>query len=144
MKWLLVEYSTLNNRAKENYDFAKLAARLADWGWHCLRITDDWGGADMIAVHIDKGRPALKIQLKGRLSFFKRYIGAELHIAFPHQGQWYLYDYDKLLTKFPAIRRTESWKKPDGGYSAPGLSVENMTKLRPYLIPRPKTRDEQS
>jgi len=60
-----VAYSDLNSRQKENYNFQKVAARLADYGFNSIRLTDDWQGADFIAVHID-GETFLKVQLKGR------------------------------------------------------------------------------
>lgn len=37
-----IEYEKLSNRAKENYNFAKVASRLADYGYSCIRLTDDW------------------------------------------------------------------------------------------------------
>ena len=49
-----VPYEKLNSRQKENYNFAKVSARLADCGFNCLRLSDDWQGADFIACHIDK------------------------------------------------------------------------------------------
>ena len=48
-----VAYGDLNSRQKENYNFQKVAARMADFGFNCLRLTDDWQGADFIACHID-------------------------------------------------------------------------------------------
>ena len=34
-----IEYKNLGNRAKENYNFAKVASRLADYGYSCIRLT---------------------------------------------------------------------------------------------------------
>jgi len=48
-----VNYKDLNARQKEDHNFQKVAARLADYGFNCLRLTDDWQGADFIACHID-------------------------------------------------------------------------------------------
>ena len=61
-----VDYRELNSRQKENYNFQKVAGRLADYGFNCLRLSDDWQGADFIACHID-GETFLRVQLKGRL-----------------------------------------------------------------------------
>ena len=47
-----IPYKDLNSRQKENYNFQKVAGELADYGFNCLRLTDDWQGADFIACHI--------------------------------------------------------------------------------------------
>ncbi|MCS4510791.1 hypothetical protein [Xylophilus ampelinus] len=59
-----IEYEQLNSRQKENFNFQKVAAHLADYGFDCLRLSDDWQGADFIACHID-GETFLKVQLEG-------------------------------------------------------------------------------
>jgi len=120
----LIEYDKLNARQKENFNFQKISAVLADYGYATLRLTDDWLGADFIAVHID-GVVFLKVQLKGRLTFNKKYIGKSLHIAFPHKEDWYLFDHDKLLKKIlkkTNVANTDSWHRK-GGYSFPGLGL---------------------
>jgi len=89
-------YSDLNSRQKENYNFHKVAARLADYGFNCLRLTDDWQGADFIACHIN-GETFLKVQLKGRLVIDRKYQGKNIHVAFIHGDTVYLYDHDMLV-----------------------------------------------
>ena len=96
-----VPYADLNARQKENYNFHKLAARLADYGFNCLRLTDDWQGADFIACHID-GETFLKVQLKGRLIIDRKYQGKNIHIAFIHGDTFYLYDHDRLVAHVEA------------------------------------------
>lgn len=91
-----VPYAALNSRQKENYNFQKVAARLADYGFNSIRLTDDWQGADFIAVHID-GETFLKVQLKGRLVIDRKYYGKGVHIAFLHGDALYLYDHDKFV-----------------------------------------------
>ncbi|WP_139167037.1 hypothetical protein [Chromobacterium sphagni] len=93
--WQRVEYRQLNARQQENYNFQKLAAVLADYGFNCLRLTDDWQGADFIACHVD-GRTVLKVQLKGRMAFDRKYCGKSIHIAFRDQERFYLYPHDQL------------------------------------------------
>lgn len=39
-----ITYARLNSRQKENYNFQKIAARLADYGFNSIRLTDDWQG----------------------------------------------------------------------------------------------------
>ncbi len=90
-----VSYEELHSRQKENFNFAKVSALLADYGFNCLRLSDDWQGADFIACHID-GNMFLKVQLKGRLTLDKKYFGKDIHIAFLLLNECYLYPHDKL------------------------------------------------
>ena len=92
-----ISYGQLNSRQKENYNFHKVAARLADYGFNCLRLTDDWQGADFIACHVD-GQTFLKVQLKGRLCLDKKYLGKNIYIAFLRDDDCYVYPHDELLT----------------------------------------------
>ncbi len=96
-----VPYSELNSRQKENYNFHQVAARLADYGFNCLRLTDDWQGADFIACHIN-GDTFLKVQLKGRLVIERKYQGKDIHIAFINGDAMYLYDHDRLVSHLEA------------------------------------------
>ena len=91
-----VTYADLNSRQKENHNFQKVAARLADYGYNCLRLTDDWQGADFMACHVD-GETILKVQLKGRLTINKKYLGKSIHIAFFHGQDCYIYDHDDFV-----------------------------------------------
>ena len=85
-----VLYSELNSRQKENYNFHKVAGELADYGFNCLRLNDDWQGADFLACHVD-GVRYLKIQLKGRMTIDKKYLGKDIHIAFFNGDNCYVY-----------------------------------------------------
>ncbi len=91
-----IPYADLNSRQKENYNFHKVAARLAEYGFNCLRLTDDWQGADFIACHVN-GETFLKVQLKGRLVIDRKYQGKDIHIAFIHGDATFLYDHDHLV-----------------------------------------------
>ena len=74
-----ISYSELNSKQKENYNFHKVAAALADYGYNSLRLNDDWQGADFIAINGDN---MMKIQLKGRFTVDKKYINKSIYIAF--------------------------------------------------------------
>lgn len=91
-----VRYGDLNSRQQENYNFQKVAGRLADYGFNCLRLTDDWQGADFIACHMD-GETFLKVQLKGRLTIDRKYTGKEIYIAFLWGEDCYVYPHDEFL-----------------------------------------------
>ena len=137
-----VRYADLNARQKENYNFQKVSALLADFGFSTLRLTDDWQGADFIAQHID-GETFLKVQLKGRLTFDKKYRGKDLYVAFEHRGTWYLYPHDELLKvvldQTDTIAGTSSWDDL-GGYSFNGLSRQMASLLEPYEVSGPDLR----
>ncbi|MGQ5515342.1 hypothetical protein [Halococcus saccharolyticus] len=44
-----IEYEELSGTQKENYNYQKICAVLADYGFSTIRLTDDWKGADFIA-----------------------------------------------------------------------------------------------
>ena len=67
-----VDYKKLNDCQKGNYNFQKMTAKLAEYGFNCLRLTDDYQGADFISCHID-GETFLKVNLKGRLESNRKY-----------------------------------------------------------------------
>lgn len=48
-----IQYDELNAKAKEMYNFQKVSAKLADYGFTTMWLHNDWKGADFIAVHID-------------------------------------------------------------------------------------------
>lgn len=43
-----IEYERLNARQKESYNFQKILAVLADFGYVTIRLSDDWKGADFL------------------------------------------------------------------------------------------------
>lgn len=129
-----ISYDKLNARQKENFNFQKVSAVLADYGYVTIRLSDDWNGADFIALHISGG--VLRVQLKGRLTFGKKYCNKDLHVAFATEGVWYLYPHDELLEKVRAVTSIETTKawKDDGTYHFPHLSKEILKLLDPYRI----------
>ena len=117
-----VRYSALNSRQKENFNFQKISAVLADYGFVTLRLSDDWQSADFIAQHID-GATFARVQLKGRLTFDEKCRGKDLWVAFSEGERWYLYPHDELLAqvlKATGVGATVSWSDHDG-YSFPRL-----------------------
>jgi len=109
-----VNYKELNAKQKENYNFHKVAAALAEYGYNSMRLNDDWQGADFIAV---KGDDILKIQLKGRFTVEKKYIGKDIYISFIEDGKIKIYEHDEAVNLLPEkTKNTISWAKR-GGYS---------------------------
>ena len=128
----------LNARQKENYNFQKISAVLADYGFVTMRLSADWNGADFIALHIEGG--VLHVQLKSRLTLQKKYLDQQdLYIAFPHGEDWYLYKHSELVEKVLALKNiasTASWNgaEKQGGYSWPRLDMELLELLAPYRL----------
>ncbi len=113
MTFTEVEYSKLNSRQQELYNFHKIAARLVDFGYNSIRLSDDWEGADFLACHID-GATVLRVQLKGRMVLEKKYLGKGLHVEFRNGEETYIYPHDHLLEE---VRRlgvmnedSENWR----------------------------------
>jgi hypothetical protein len=55
-----VHYGDLNARQKELFNYHKIAATLADYGFNCMKLADDWQGADFLAYHVN-GTRTLKV-----------------------------------------------------------------------------------
>ena len=130
-----IAYKNLNNRQKENYNFHKISAVLADYGFTAIRLSDDWQGADFIAQHID-GEQFLRVQLKGHLTFCKKYLGKKLYIAFYWDGQWYLYPHDKLFQEIASmseIGKSKSWVEK-GEYNFPSPPANYHSILEKYVL----------
>jgi hypothetical protein len=127
-----ITYSALNARQKENYNYQKIASDLAEYGYSCMWLNDDWQGADFIANHID-GKEFLRVQLKGRLTVNKKYLEKNLYIAFREHEQSYLYPHDILLHEVvKRIEKTKSWAK--GGYSWPKIPTGLAETVKKYQI----------
>ena len=48
-----IRYNSLNSRQQEAFNFQKVSAVLAEYGFVTIRLSSDWGGADFIAQHKD-------------------------------------------------------------------------------------------
>lgn len=132
-----VAYADLNSRQQENYNFQKVAARLADYGYNCIRLSDDFEGADFIALHAD-GETMLRVQLKGRFSFNAKYYGKGLHIAFREVDRFYVYPHDQLRQRIIDQGLLETSKsKPwieDGSRNWPSVPKKFRRLLDDYEV----------
>lgn len=133
-----IKYQDLNSRQQEAYNFQKVSAVLADFGFVTIRLSNDWKGADFILQDRD-GKTFHKVQLKGRLTFDKKYEDKDLYICFRDSvhGPWYMYNHAELLEKVLADGQIEGTKAWDEGnsYHFPVLSKHLKKLLEPYLIP---------
>jgi len=131
-----VDYSLLNSRQKETFNFQKVSAILADYGYGTIKLNDDWNGADFLAQHIDGTH--LKVQLKSRLTFDKKYAAKDIYISFPYKNEWYLFPHDELLETFlekfsNKMAVSNSWKNR-GAYSWNRLSKEILSLIDYYRL----------
>lgn len=82
----------------ETYNFHKAAAVLGEYGLDCIRLADDWKGADFLAHHKSTGK-TIPVQLKTCLVIDERYDD-DLYICFTLDGTggtWYLLKHGALI-----------------------------------------------
>ncbi len=134
MKYSKVRYEDLNAKQQERFNYQKVSAVLADFGFITIALSDDWDGADFLALHRDGD--TLKVQLKGRMTFDKKYLGKDLYICFRDENQWYLYPHDLLFKRVStvvSIDASKSWSL-EGKYSFPRLSEQHKQLLLDHKI----------
>ncbi|MGA7832818.1 MAG: hypothetical protein WCA21_17815 [Terracidiphilus sp.] len=135
-----IKYGVLNSRQQEAYNFQKVSAVLADFGFVTIPLSNDWNGADFLLQTHD-GKTFYKVQLKSRLTFDKKYKDEELYVCFRdgESGSWYMYNHAELLKKVQEvckikIEQSRTWEnnKP---YHFPTLSAKLVELLKDYKIP---------
>lgn len=134
MHFIKVKYQDLNAKQKESYNYQKISAVLADYGFITIPLANDWNGADFLAVPTDGD--VLKVQLKGRLTFMKKYMNKGLFICFRVDHDWYLYPHDELLNELDGelnFLNTPSWLDA-GGYSFPSIPNKALKILEKYKV----------
>jgi frataxin-like iron-binding protein CyaY len=125
-----VSYDSLSAKQKDLFNFQKIAATLADYGFNCIKLADDWQGADFLAYHIN-GSTTLKVQLKSRLTINQKYCSKNIWVAFPHKGYWYLIEHDHLVEK---AREQTDWLNSSSwidkhGYSSTSINGDLLQSL---------------
>lgn len=136
-----IEYASLSARQKENFNFQKLSAILADYGFATIRLSDDWNGADLIAQHLSG--ETLKVQLKARFCVYSKYYERDIWVAFPVRNGWYMFPHDVILEsvlRLTNIASTESWSL-HGGYSWAAVPRVMIEPLAGYFL-SPGVADE--
>ena len=142
MKLQRIRYQNLSAKQQEIYNFQKISGVLADYGFNCIKLHDDWQGADFIAYHKD-GEQVLKVQLKGRLTIAKKYRNKELNMAFRVKETWYLLPHDELVK---AVGQTTRWLHTDswiqkGEYHSGKPSKTLLERLSKYTLDSGRTAD---
>ena len=130
-----MKYAELSAKQKEIYNFQKVAGFLADYGFNCIKLDDDWQGADFLAYHKD-GEETLKVQLKARVTIDKKYLGKDLYMSFPYRDVWYLIPHDELVRIAGETTKwlhTASWQER-GGYSRANPSKAMLERLSKFAL----------
>lgn len=130
-----IQYTKLSSKAKESYNFHKLASILADYGFSSNWLNVDFESADFIAVHFN-GIDVLKIQLKGRLTINRNYEKKDIYIAFPYQDNFYLIPHDKLIKIISSATTwltSDSWKMK-GQYSSQSLNKDLKERVLQFQL----------
>lgn len=88
------------------------------------------GGVDFI-LYRESDRELRKVQLKGRWTIDRKYLGRDIWIAFPMAGGWYLMPHDEMVATAGAATQTTSWTE-NGLYSRPHPSAALVAACAPY------------
>jgi hypothetical protein len=134
-----VPYEKLNSRQQEIRNFQIVAGLLAKYGFNCIKLADDWQGADFLAYHVDR-ETTLKIQLKSRIHINRKYENKDLYIAFPKRDKqmgetWYLIHHDTLIAligKNTGWLKTKSWLGKNGGYSSRSINPKLLESINKH------------
>ena len=134
----------------ETYNFHKAAAVLAEYGLDCIRLSDDWMGADFLAHHKTTGK-TIPVQLKTGLVIDQRYED-DLYMCFPldgTEGTWYLVRHGELVDIikrhapdwFEKYKRTKDFWHHTGKYGhAKNTQLDVLIALEQFAY-RPLYRD---
>ncbi len=132
-----INYDELNSRQKEIYNFQKVASQLADYGFNCIKLSDDWQGADFLAYHKD-GDQTLKVQLKSGMGIYTKYVGKNIYMSFPVDGTWYLIPHGKLVEivreESPGTFHAYSWTRENGYYTWPRPPKAIRARLSEFAL----------
>ena len=108
-------YKTLTTKQREIYNFQKVSAVFADYGYSVTLLRDDVEFADFVAVSFFGDKKRLFVQLKGGLTFGDKYLNKDLYICFPNKDKesntWYLYPHDELYKELESelCKRSKDW-----------------------------------
>jgi hypothetical protein len=119
----------MKSHQKEVINLHLLISHAIEKGFNAfLPVYDD--GIDLI-LHGGTPSKTYLVQLKSRWLIDKKYIGRDLHIAFPHKGEWYLIPHDEMVASASKFTKTKSWTEK-GQYHVPKLSKEMLSGIKQY------------
>lgn len=90
------------------------------------------GGVDFILYRESDGL-VRKVQLKGRWTIDRKYLGRDIWVAFPITGDWYVMPHDEMvrLAEAEGVTQTASWTE-SGVYSKPRPSKATVAACAPF------------
>ena len=145
MKFIEINYKDLKPKQQEIYNFQKVSAVLAEYGFNCIKLADDWQGADFLAYHKD-GSDTLKVQLKGRVHIDGKYSGKEIYMAFPIDEYWCVIHHDKLIDlvkEHTPWLNSDVWKNTKR-YTSGSPNKKLKLALQQYVLKNSRTTEKQT
>jgi hypothetical protein len=145
MKLEHIDYDDLTSKQIEVYNFQKVASLLADYGFNCMKLSDDWKGADFLEYHKDRN-DTLEVQLKSVLTIAKKYSRKELYITFPANGSWYLikhHELVKLVGSHTPWLDSKTWREK-GIYYSPKPSSKLLAALKGHILEVPNQSNQRA
>ena len=130
-----IDYNDLNAKQQESFNLQKVSAIFTEYGYLVIKLSDDWNGADFIALEFNTDH-FIKVQLKGRFGFHKKYLNKNIYICFHDRDSetWYLYPHNDLCEiVLKDKKETISWNEK-GEYYFPTISIENKAILKNYIL----------
>lgn len=90
------------------------------------------GGVDFI-LHNEETGDLRKVQLKGRWTIDRKYLGRDIWIAFHDKRRWYLAPHDEMASMAVDYGYTASSSWVDkGAYTCPRLSRQMIADMEPF------------
>lgn len=130
-----VRFADLSDRLKRNFNYQKVSAVLADYGFATFWISED--GADFLAIHKDGGvRSVRKVLIKEWITIADECRGKDIWIAAPHARGWFIYPHDAMLELIEAVepfKCAASWQT-DKLHSWQSPSNALLDTLAPYFV----------
>ncbi len=110
-----------------------LVSRLLRLGFNAYLPVFD-SGVDLVAYRESDSETRL-IQLKGRWTIDRKYLGRSIWVAFPHGGHWYLAPHDEMVAvgTTQGYCSTASWEA--GTYNVPSPGKSLLATLEPWRLP---------
>ncbi|WP_242121251.1 hypothetical protein [Sphingomonas lacusdianchii] len=93
-------------------------------------------GIDLI-LHNEATGDTKLVQLKGRWTIDKKYLGRNIWIAFPDRGDWYVVPHDLMVEQGVKHTETQSWVR--GTYSKSPLSKIDRANLAEFRFGNPQS-----
>ena len=133
-----IKYDNLSNKEQESYNAVHLMKEMSRWGYlESSKINGDKHGADLLFYRAKDG-DVKKVQLKGRVTFDKKYKDKDLFIAFQdkRKDRWYVYPHDVVVKQAMVMSSwalSKSWTE-EGGYSWKPVPAWLVDILEPWKI----------